>query len=98
MDAIKKVTGSSVTERPLFVEKTPAAIHEWLEDLKQETDISKADIVKIILMFAMRYLDKEDIDSLYNSFLVLGETGLSIELLVEGNEIRRVSCDEKDSG
>ena len=48
----------------------------WLDEMKEQLDMTKSDIVFVILSYARQNWQPEKIKELYENFLILGEAGI----------------------
>jgi len=66
--------------QPLYI-RIPIELHEYLDNLKEETGISKSDIVTLILVIARRLVDPKAILELFDDYMLRGDDGLDFTVI-----------------
>lgn len=64
-------------DEPLYV-RVPGYLHQYLDDIKATTAITKTDVVTLLLEISYKYLSPESIKELFDEYLILGREGIHL--------------------
>lgn len=67
---------TSGRDSPLYINKVPNEIQDYLNKIKEETGITKSDAVTLILEVANKFITPEQISHLYDQYLLFGRDGI----------------------